>query len=56
MQNGFGIPLPHRFRTQTHQAVLEGISILLCHIDKRIRLSELAKTLLPEYYIQIFLC
>ena len=56
MQNGFGIPLPHFFRKQTHKAVLEGISILLLHIDKRIRLSELAKTLLPEYYIQIFLC
>ena len=38
MQNGFGIPLPHPFRMQAHQAVLEGISILLLHIDKRIRL------------------
>ena len=38
MQNGFGIPLPHPFRMQTHQAVLEGIPILLLHIDKRIRL------------------
>ena len=37
MQNGFGIPLPHLFRMQTHQAVLEGISILLLHIDKRTR-------------------
>lgn len=27
MQNGFGIPLPHLFRMQTHQAVLEGISV-----------------------------
>ena len=26
MQNGFGIPLPHLFRIQTHRAVLEGIS------------------------------
>ena len=43
-QNGFGIPLPHLFRKQTHQAVLEGISILLLHIDKRIRLSGLAIT------------
>ena len=33
-----GIPLPHLFRMQAHQAVLEGISILLLHIDKRIRL------------------
>ena len=41
MQNGFGIPLPHPFRMQTHQAVLEKISILLLHIDKRIRLSDL---------------
>ena len=44
MQNGFGIPLPHPFRMETHQAVLEGISILLLHIDKRIRLSGLAIT------------
>ena len=43
MQNGFGIPLPHLFRMQTHQAVLEGISILLLHIDKRIRLSDLTR-------------
>ena len=55
MQNGFRIPLPHLFRKQIHQAVLEGISISLLHIDKRIRLSGLAKTLLPEYYIQIVL-
>ena len=41
MQNGFGIPLPHLFRMQTHQAVLEGISILLLHIDKRIHMSDL---------------
>ena len=41
MQNGFGIPLPHLFRMQTHQAVLQEISILLLHIDKRIRLSDL---------------
>ena len=39
MQNGFGIPLPPLFLMQTHQAVLEGISILLLHFDKRIRLS-----------------
>ena len=43
MQNGFGIPLPHLFPMQTHQAVLEGISILLLHIDKRIRLSDLTR-------------
>ena len=29
MRNGFGIRLPHLVRMQTHQAVLEGISILL---------------------------
>ena len=29
------------FRMKTHQAVLEGISILLLHIDKRIHLSDL---------------
>ena len=46
IQNGFGIPLPHFFRMQAHQAVLEGISILLLHINK---------TLLQEYYIQIAL-
>jgi len=28
---------------QTHQAVLEGISILLLHIDKKIRLSNLTR-------------
>ena len=28
---------------QTHQAVLEGISILLLHIDKKIRLSVLKR-------------
>ena len=39
MQNGFGIPLPPLFLMQTHQAVLEGISILLLHFDKIIRLS-----------------
>ena len=49
MQNGFGIPLPHLFRKQTHQAVLEGISILLLHIDKRIRLSDLTR----RYYRNI---
>ena len=49
MQNGFGIPLPHLFRMQTHQAVLEGISILLLHIDKRIRLSDLTR----RYYRNI---
>ena len=43
MLNGFGIPLPHFFQMQTHQAVLEGISILLLHIDKRIRLSDLTR-------------
>ena len=41
MQNGFGIPLPHLFRTQTHQAVL--------HIDKRICLSDLTR----RYYRSI---
>ena len=56
IQNGFGIPLPHFFQMQTHQAVLEGISILLLHIDNRIRLSDLTdKTLLQEHYIQIAL-
>ena len=49
MQNGFGIPLPHLFLTQTHQAVLEGISILLLHIDKRILLSDLTR----RYYRNI---
>ena len=44
MQNGFGIPLPHLFRMQTHQVVLQEISILLLHIDKRIRLSDLTKS------------
>ena len=44
MQNGFGIPLPHLFRMQTHQAVLQEISILLLHIDKRIRLSDHTKS------------
>ena len=44
MQNRLGIPLPHLFRMQqTHQAVLEGISILLLHIDKRIRLSDITR-------------
>ena len=43
IQNGFGIPLPHLFQMQTHQAVLEGISILLLHIDERIRLSDLTR-------------
>lgn len=42
-------PLPHLFRMQTHQAVLEGISILLLHIDKRIRLSDLTR----RYYRNI---
>ena len=41
--NGFGIPLPHFLQMQTHQAVLEGISILLLHIDKKIRLSVLKR-------------
>ena len=50
MQNRFGIPLPHLFRMQqTHQAVSEGISILLLHIDKRIRLSDLTR----RYYRNI---
>ena len=35
--------LPHLYRMQTHQAVLEGISILLLHIDKKIRLSNLTR-------------
>ena len=43
IQNGFGIPLPPFFQMQTHQAVLEGISILLLHIDNRIRLSDLTR-------------
>lgn len=41
---GFGIPSPHLFRMQTHQAVLEGISILLLHIDERICLSDLTRS------------
>ena len=41
--NGFGIPLPHFLQMQTRQAVFEGISILLLHIDKRIRLSDLSR-------------
>ena len=51
MQNGFGIPLPRLFRMQTHQAVLEGISILPLHmyIDKRIHLSDLTR----RYYRNI---
>ena len=49
IQNGFGIPLPHLFRMQTHQAVLEGISILLLHIDESIRLSDLTR----RYYRNI---
>ena len=49
MQNGSGIPLPHLFRMQAHQAVLEGISILLLHIDKRIHLSDLTR----RYYRNI---
>ena len=43
MHNGFGIPLSHLFRMQTHRALLEGISILPLHIDKRIRLSDLTR-------------
>ena len=39
--NGFGIPSPRFLQMQTHQAGFEGISILLLHIDKRIRLSDL---------------
>ena len=39
MPNGFGIPFPPLFPMQTHQAVLGGISILLLHFGKRIRLS-----------------
>ena len=49
MQNRFGIPLPHLFRIETPQAVLEGISILLLHIEKRIRLSDLTR----RYYRNI---
>ena len=41
--------LSHLFRRQTHQAGLEGISILLLHIDKRIRLSDLTR----RYYRNI---
>ena len=42
-------PLPRLFRMQTHQAVLEGIPILLLHIGKRIRLSDLTR----RYYRNI---
>ena len=42
MQNGFGIPLPHPFRMQTHQAVWKEFQLLL-HIDKIIRLSDLTR-------------
>ena len=49
IQNGLGIPLPHPFRMQTHQAVLEGIAILLLHIDESIRLSDLTR----RYYRNI---
>ena len=49
MQNGFGNPLPHLFRMQKHQAVLEEISKLLLHLGKRIRLSDLAR----RYYRNI---
>ena len=49
MQNGFGIPLPHIFRMKTYQAVLEGIPILVLHIDNRIRLSDLIR----RYYQNI---
>ena len=55
--NGFGIPSPHFLQMQTHQAGFEGISILLLHIDKRIRLSDLTRRYyrniiykLPFYY------
>ena len=47
--NGFGIPSPHFLQMQTHQAGFEGISILLLHIDKRIRLSDLTR----RYYRNI---
>ena len=43
MQSGLGILLPHVFRMQTHQAVLEGILILLLYIDQRLRLSDLTR-------------
>ena len=43
VQNRFRIPLPHLYRMQTHQEVLEGISTLLLHIDKKIRLSDLTR-------------
>ena len=46
-----GIPLPHLFRMQAQQAVLEGISILLLHIDKRIHLSDLTR---PYYRNTIY--
>ena len=56
IQNRFGIPSPHFFQMQTHQAVLEGISILLLHTAKRIRLSDLTRryyrnnALEPRYF------
>ena len=43
MQNGFGIPLPYLFLIQTYQAVLEGITILVLLIDKRIHLPDLRR-------------
>ena len=49
MQNEFGISLSHIFRMQTYQAVLQEISKLLLHIDKRIRLSDLTR----RYYRNI---
>ena len=48
-QNGFGISITHIFRMQTYQAVLQGISKLLLHIDKKIRLSDLTR----RYYRNI---
>ena len=49
-------PLPHLYQMQTHQAVLKGISILLLHIDKNIRLSNLTRRHYKNIIIQIALC
>ena len=49
-------PLPHLYQMQTHQAVLKGISILLLHIDKNIRQSNLTRRHYKNIIIQIALC
>ena len=49
-------PLPHLYQMQTHQAVLKGISILLLHIDKNIRRSNLTRRHYKNIIIQIALC